>query len=247
MQAADVLTTHHACATGTLHVLVAARDAQVQRVIYAASATAYGNSLALPTDENHPTHPLSPAAVAKLTGEEYCLAFHHLYGLETVRLRYFHVFGPRQVADLSTEAVVPHLIETMLAGRGPVIQGDGMQSRDFTFVADVVQANVLAMKTPRAAGRIYNIASGRRTTLLEVVDILNDLLGTQFKPIHDPFAPGDIQHSQADISRAQIELGYCPCTNLSQNLAQCLDYYLGQVQQTEKEQMRRANEFMVTS
>jgi len=247
MQVAEVLTTHHACATGTLHVLVAAREAQVQRVIYAASSSAYGNGAALPTHESEPTHPLLPAAVAKLTGEEYCSAFHHLYGLETVRLRYFHVFGPRQSAEHSPESVIPQLIETMFAGRHPVIHGDGMQSGDFTFVADVVQANLLAMEAPRAAGRIYNIGTGRRTTLLEVVDILNDLLGTQIKPIHDPFSPGAIQHNQADISRAQIELGYCPCTDLTPNLAQCLDYYLGQVQQTHKGLHRQAKAIMVTS
>jgi UDP-glucose 4-epimerase len=247
VHATDTLAAHHACATGTLHVLVAAREAQVRRVIYAASSSAYGNSAALPMDEQHATHPLSPAAVAKLTGEGYCGAFHHLYGLETVRLRYFNVFGPRQTADPSSEGILPHLIETMLAGRHPVIHGDGLQAHDFTFVADIVQANLLALETPRAAGRVYNIASGRCTTWLEIVDILNDLLGTQLKPIHDSLSPGDVPHSQADISRAQIELGYCPCTDLSQHLAQCLEYYLAQAQPSREGMRRRDAEVMVTS
>jgi UDP-glucose 4-epimerase len=245
--AADILATHHACATGTLHVLTAARENQVHRLIYAASGSAYANGIAKPMNENHPTRPLSPAAVAKLAGEEYCDAFHHLYGLETVRLRYFNVFGPRQLPDPSTESIIPHLIDTMLAGRHPVIHDDGAQARDFTFVADVVQANLLAMRTPRAAGRVYNIATGRRTTLAEIVDILNDLLGTQFKPIHDPFSPGVVSHVQVDIARAQIELGYCPCTNLSQNLAQCLDYYVGQAQQAQKGSHRQAKEVLISS
>jgi nucleoside-diphosphate-sugar epimerase len=245
--AADALATHHACATGTLHVLLAAREAAVQRVIYAASATAYGNGVALPTDESHATHPLSPAAVAKLTGEEYCAAFHHLYGLETVRLRYFNVFGPRQTADQWPESIIPRLIDTMLAGRHPVIHGDGLSSRDFTYVADVVQANLLAVDTPRAAGRVYNIASGRRTTLLEVVDTLNNLLGTQIKPIHDALPPGEVQHSQADIGRAQIDLGYCPCTDLRENLARCLEYHLVQAQTAYKGFHRRSSEVMVPS
>jgi UDP-glucose 4-epimerase len=245
--AADILATHHACATGTLHVLLAARESRVQRMIYAASCSAYGSCRAQPVNESHPVRPSSPIAVAKLMGEEYCEAFHHLCGLETIRLRYFNVFGPRQLSDPSSESLIPHLIETMLAGRQPVIHADGMQSCDFTFVADVVQANLLAMRTPRAAGRTYNIATGRRTTLVEVADILNGLLGTHLKLIHDPFSPNDLSTTQADITRAQIELGYCPCTDLSQNLAQCVDYYLGQAQQAQKGLQRRAKEIMITS
>ena len=222
---ADPLAAHHACATGTLHVLLAAREAQVRRVVYAASSSAYGSGALLPTPESYATQPVSPLAVAKLAGEEYCGAFHHLYGLETVRLRYFNVFGPRQPLGDAHTAIIPRFLEAMLAGRHPVIHGDGTQSRDFTFVADVVQANLLALEAPRVAGRVYNIASGRRTTLLEVVELINELLGTQIKPIHDTPGPGDVLHSQADIARAQVELGFCPCTDLRQHLQQCIAYY----------------------
>jgi UDP-glucose 4-epimerase len=221
----DPLAVHHAGATGTLHLLIAAREAQVRRVIYAGTSSAYGNATAPPAREGDVVNPLSPTAVAKLAGEQYCAAFHHVYGLDTVRLRYFTVFGPRQQLDDVFAAVVPHFITALLADRHPIIHGDGLQSRDFTYVSDVVQANLLAMESPRVAGRVYNIASGRRTTLLEILDILNDLLGTQIRPIHDNPRPGDIRHSHADISRAQIELGYCPCTDLRQNLQQCIDYY----------------------
>jgi UDP-glucose 4-epimerase len=221
----DPLAVHHAGATGTLHVLMAAREAQVRRVIYASTSSAYGNATPPPARETHVTNPLSPTAVAKLTGEQYCVAFHHVYGMDTVRLRYFSLFGPRQPLGDTFASVVPHFIDALLAGRHPIIHGDGLQSRDFTYISDVVQANLLAMETPRVAGRVYNIASSRRSTLLEVLDILNDLLGTQLRPIHDNARPGDVRHSHADISRAQTELGFCPCTDLRQNLKQCIDYY----------------------
>jgi UDP-glucose 4-epimerase len=222
---ADPLATHHACATGTLHLLLAAREAQVRRVVYGASGSVYGGLALGPVRETSATRPLSPEAVAKLAGGEYCAVFHHLYGLETVRLRYFNVFGPRQPPNDPYHAVIPAFIEAMLSGRHPVIHGDGLQARDFTYVADVVQANLLALDVPRVAGRIYNIASGRRTTLLEIVELLNDLLGTRVRPIHDSAPPADARVSQADISRAQVELGFCPCTDLRRDLAECLRYY----------------------
>jgi UDP-glucose 4-epimerase len=223
----DPLATHHACATATLHVLVAAREAQVRRVIYGSTSRVYGNAAPLPTRENEPPQPLSLDAVAKLAGGEYCAVFQYIYGLETVRLCYFNVFGPRQSLGDPYSAIIPFFLEAMLAGKPPVIHGDGLQSRDFTYVADVVQANLLAMEAPRVAGRVYNIASGRRTTLLEVIDLLNEILEAHLKPIHDSESPGDIRHSQADISRAQIELGFCPCTELKANLRHCVDYYWG--------------------
>ncbi len=221
----DPLAVHHAGATGTLHVLMAAREAQVRRVIYAATSSAYGNASPLPAHEDNVTNPLSPTAVAKFAGEQYCVAFHNVYGLDTVRLRYFSLFGPRQPLDDAFAGVVPHFITALLHRRSPIIHGDGKQSRDFTYVTDVVQANLLAMEAPRVAGRVYNVASGRRSTLIEVLNILNDLLGTHIKPIHDNPRPGDVRHSHADISRAQVELGYCPCTDLRMNLQQCMDYY----------------------
>jgi UDP-glucose 4-epimerase len=171
---------------------------------------------------------LSPYAVAKLTGEHYCAAFSHLDGLETVRLRYFNVFGPRQPPGSPYSAVIPRFLEALRAGQSPVIFGDGLQSRDFTFVADVVQANMLAAEAPRASGRVYNIACGRQTTLLELVERLNTLLGTHFKPVHTPPRPGDVRHSRADISAAQADLGYCPYTDMEQGLGKCIEHFLQQ-------------------
>lgn len=199
-------------------MLIAAREAQVRRVIYAASSSAYGDAAPLPKRESDPTHPLSPYAVAKLAGEQYCNAFSYVYGLETVGLRYFNVFGPRQSQESPYSAVIPKFLEAMAAGRSPVIHGDGLQTRDFTYVDDVVQANLLAADAPRVAGMVYNIASGRRTSLLELVTIINTILGARIKPIHTPPRAGDVRHSQADISRAQADLGFCPCTDLEQNL-----------------------------
>lgn len=221
----DPVATHQACATGTLHVLVAAQKAQVKRVIYAASCNAYGKCATLPVKETCPTQPLSPYAVAKLAGEEYCVAFHNIFNLETVRLRYFNIFGPRQRPGGPYSAVIPIFIEAMSAGRSPVIFGDGLQSRDFTYVDDAVQANLLALEAPRVAGRVYNIASGRRTTLLEVVEAVNEVLGTHLKTVHDTHRPGEVRHLHADISQAQVELGYCPTTDLRQNLTKCVAYY----------------------
>ncbi len=225
---ADPLATHQVCATGTLQVLMASQGGHVRRVIYAASSSAYGNASKLPLRETDSPHPLSPYAVAKLAGEQYCSAFTHVYGLETVRLRYFNVFGPRQSPSGPYSAVIPLFLEAMADGRNPRIHGDGLQSRDFTYVDDIVQANLLAAEVPRVAGKIYNIASGRRTSLLDLVENINKILGTQIKAIHDKPRPGDIRHSQADISLAQAELGYCPCTDMKNDLARCRDFFVGQ-------------------
>jgi UDP-glucose 4-epimerase len=222
---ADPLATHRVCATGTLHVLVAARDAGVRRVVYAASSSAYGNSVRLPKEETDPTAPLSPYATAKLAGEHYCAAFSEVYGLETVRLRYFNVFGPRQSPDSPYAAVVPLFIRALTEGRRPRIHGDGEQSRDFTFVADVVQANLLAAEAPGVSGRVFNVACGRRTSLLELVRTLNRLLGTDVAPEHGPARPGDVRHSQADVRRACEALGYRPTTDVTEGLRRCLEWW----------------------
>src|SRR5262249_10258706 len=160
------------------------RQAGVRRVVYAASSSAYGNSARLPKAETDPTAPLSPYAAAKLAGEHYCAAFHEVYGLETVRLRYVNVFGPRQSPESPYAAVIPLFLEALGLGKSPVIHGDGRQSRDFTFVEDVIQANLRAAEVSGVGGRLYNIACGRRTTLVELVDYLNQLLGTAIDPMH---------------------------------------------------------------
>jgi UDP-glucose 4-epimerase len=222
---ANPLATHHACITGTLHVLLAARDAGVRRVVYAASSSAYGGSRKLPKHEDDPTLPLSPYAVAKLAGEQYCSVFAGVYGLETVRLRYFNVFGPRQSPNSPYAAAIPKFIAAMTNGRRPVIHGDGKQSRDFTFVADVVKANLLAAEAPGVSGKVYNVACGRRTSLLELVQHLNSLLGTTIQPVHTDARPGDVRHSLADIAEARDDLEYEPSTDILSGLRHCLTWW----------------------
>ena len=219
---ANPMATHRVCVDGTLQVLLAARDAKVRRVVYAASSSAYGNSARLPKGEGDPTAPLSPYAAAKLAGEQYCAAFSEVYGLETVRLRYFNVFGPRQTPDSPYAAVIPLFIRALWAGQGPTIHGDGEQSRDFTFVADVVQANLRAAAAPGVSGKVYNVACGRRTSLLELIALLNGLLGTDVAPLHTAPRVGDVKHSLANIERAMEDLGYRPTTDMKEGLRRCL-------------------------
>ncbi len=205
----------------------------MRRVVYAASSSAYGNSATLPKRETDPTAPLSPYAVAKLAAEMYCAAFTEVYGLETVRLRYFNVFGPRQPPDSPYAAVIPRFIEAMSAGRPPHVHGDGLQSRDFTYIDDVIQANLLAAQVPGVGGRMYNVACGRRTTLLELIEKINALLGTRIVPIHEAPRPGDVKHSQADITRAQADLGYAPKWDIERGLTKCVEWF--QAQEEEKQ------------
>jgi len=225
---ADPWTTHQVCATGTLNVLMAARDAGVRRVVYAASSSAYGNSERLPKRETDPTDPLSPYAVAKLAGEQYCAAFSKVYGLETVRLRYFNVFGPRQSPDSPYAAVIPLFIEAILNGRPPRLHGDGLQSRDFTYISNVVDANLRAAEAPNASGKVYNAACGGRITLLDLVAKINQLLGTNVQPVHAEARPGDVRHSQADISRARADLGYEPRVGWEEGLRRCVEKFVEQ-------------------
>lgn len=222
---ADPLGSHHACATGTLNVLVAAREAGVRRLVYAASSSAYGNSAAPAKREDAAPGPLSPYAAAKLAGEYYCRAFGEVYGFEAVCLRYFNVFGPRQRPGGPYSAVIPLFMDAMLAGRRPVIFGDGTQSRDFTFVANVVRANLLAAAAPGVGGKVYNAACGRSVTLLDLVAGINALLGSRIEPEFAPPRAGDVTHSLADVSRARADLGYEPAVGVEEGLRTCLEYY----------------------
>jgi len=222
---ADPLTSNASNVAGTLHVLVAARDAQVRRVVCASSSSIYGDSPTLPKQEDMPARPKSPYAVSKLAGEGYCRAFTEVYGLETVCLRYFNVFGPRQDPASQYAAVIPRFITAMLRGEVPTIYGDGYQSRDFTYVSNVVDANLLAAAAPDVAGRVFNVACGQRHTLLDLVAILNDVLGTQIVPVHTDPRPGDVRHSLADITAAREALGYRAEVDFRDGLRRTADWY----------------------
>lgn len=214
----DPLATHAACATGTLNLLHAARQAGVKRVVYAASSSAYGNQPTPLKSEQDLPSPLSPYAAAKLAAEHYCHAFFHSYGLETVCLRYFNVFGPRQDPSGPYAAVVPLFARKLLAGEAPTIYGDGLQTRDFTYIDNVVQANLLAASVPAAAGLTFNVGSGQATSLLDMLAQLQQILGTNLPPNFAPARTGDVRDSLADISRAREVLGYQPAINLSEGL-----------------------------
>jgi UDP-glucose 4-epimerase len=221
----DPASTHRVCATGTLHVLDAARRAGVRRVVYAGSASAYGLPPSDVQTEDDPVYPLSPYAVAKLAGEYYAQAFAVTYGLETVRVRFFNIFGPRQRADSPYSGVIALFVGALTAGRMPTVFGDGLQSRDFTYVADAVQALIKGAETPGVSGRVYNIGTGNSVTVLDLIAQLNRLLGTDCRPQHGPARAGDVRHSRADISRARADLGYEPAVSLEEGLRQTLRWY----------------------
>jgi nucleoside-diphosphate-sugar epimerase len=222
----DPLGTHNANVNGTLNVLEAARQAGVKRVVYAASSSAYGEIAGEFKQEDMKPGPLSPYAAAKLTGEYYCQTYFHVFGLETVALRYFNVFGPRQDPTSQYAAVIPLFITSILDGKSPTVHGDGLQSRDFTFVQNVVQGNLLACKAPSAAaGQVINLACGDSTTLMSLIDQINDILGTDVAPVHTPPRPGDIKHSKADITKARELLAYEPAVSFNEGLARTIEHY----------------------
>lgn len=221
----DPLTSHQVNVGGTLNVLLAARDAKVRRVVYAASSSAYGDTPTLPKGESLTPHPISPYAVSKLAGEFYAKVFTGVYGLETVSLRYFNVFGPRQDPTSPYSGVLSLFITALLEGKRPTIFGDGEQSRDFTYVANVVEACRLACEVPQAAGKVINIATGQRYTLHQVLAVLQQILGTQSEPIYAAPRPGDILHSQADITLARQLLGYEPKVHLEEGLRKTVAWY----------------------
>jgi UDP-glucose 4-epimerase len=219
----DPCASHEVCATGTVHVLDAARQAGVRRVVYAASSSAYGDIPGAVRSEDDPVAPLSPYAVAKLAGEFYCRSFTVVYGLETVRLRFFNIFGPRQDARSPYSGVIALFIAAMAAGKQPTIYGDGLQSRDFTYVANAVRAMCRAAEAPAAVGNVYNIGNGASTSVLELVRQLNQLLGSHLAPIHAAPRAGDVRQSQADIARARRDLHYDPTISFAEGLRRTLE------------------------
>ena len=215
-------------AVGTLNILIAAKDTGVRRVIYAASSSAYGDTPTLPKRENMPPNPLSPYALQKYMGEEYCRLFTQLYGLETISLRYFNIFGPKQDPASVYSAVIPKFIEAFVQGRRPTIYGDGKQSRDFTYIDNVVHANLLALSAKHLHGEVVNVACGSRITLNQLVKMLQQVFGSKLSPIYEKPREGDVKHSLADISRARQILSYKPLVDIETGLRKTVEYFLNQ-------------------
>jgi len=221
----DPQANNAANVTGTLNVLVAARDAGVKRLVYAASSAAYGDSETLPKVETMATNPKSPYAIAKLAGEHYVSVFASVYGMQTLAIRYFNVFGPRQDPDSPYAAVIPLFIDALLDGRPPTIHGDGEQSRDFTYIDNVVEANLRALTAPKHSGETVNVALGDRTSLNQLYGWLREIIGTDLEPVHGAPRAGDVKHSQADIGRAQALLGYETKVSVAEGLARTVEWY----------------------
>lgn len=223
---ADPVTTNEVNIRGTLNVLVAARDAGVKRVVAASSSSVYGNTPTLPKIESMPVLPLSPYAVSKLATEKYCAAFHAVYGLETVALRYFNIFGPRQDPKSQYAAVVPLFVTHALNGTSPIVHGDGKQSRDFTFVDNAVSANLLACVAPasKVAGEFFNVACGARYSLLDVLNGIAGALNKVIMPTHEPTRAGDVRDSLADITKIQQAMGYRVLITMPDGLRKTVEY-----------------------
>ena len=214
----DPITSNDVNINGTLNVLEAAREFGVKRVVFASSSSIYGNSETLPKTESMPVAPLSPYALTKYAGERYCQIYHQLYGLETVALRYFNVFGPNQDPSSQYSAVIPKFIKLISEGKSPIIYGDGSQSRDFTYVSNNVEANILACTAPNVAGQVFNIACGERYTLIDLVNNINSILGSNVQPIFETERVGDVKHSMAGIEKAKDQLGFKIQTSFTEGL-----------------------------
>jgi nucleoside-diphosphate-sugar epimerase len=222
----DPVATHEASATGTLNVLVAARDAGVRRVVYAGSSSAYGNTPTLPKEEAMIPRPRSPYAVAKLTGESYCHAFHASYGLETVAVRYFNIFGPRQDPNSPYGAVIPKFIQAISRNEPPTIFGDGEQTRDFTYVANAIDANLLACDAPEAAlGQVFNVGCGERISVNHLWEIIREEMGSTLRPIYREARAGDVRDSLASLDRSERILGYRPLVDLREGLRRTIAWH----------------------
>lgn len=217
--------THRHCVDATFTLLLAARDAGVKRFVYAASSSAYGDTPTLPKVETMPPNPLSPYAVAKLVGEYYCSVFFQVYGLETISLRYFNVFGPHQDPASQYAAAIPAFVTAVLKNESPTIYGDGEQSRDFTYIDNVVEANLLAARAKQTKGEVVNIACGQAVTVNDVIDIINEVLEKNVKPVYAPARAGDVKHSLADITMATEVIGFEPVIGFEDGLRKAIDWY----------------------
>jgi nucleoside-diphosphate-sugar epimerase len=223
----DPITSNRANIDSTLNVLVAARDAGVKRVVYAGSSSAYGNTPTLPKHEGMPTNPLSPYALQKLVGEQYMQMFTALYGLETVTIRYFNVFGPRQDPSSPYSGVISIFARSLLENTPPTIYGDGEQTRDFTYIANVVDGVLRAVSAPNAAGQIINVATGTSISLNRLFSSMREILGSSLQVAYGPVRSGDVKDSLADITRARTLLGYEPCVTFEAGLKKTIDWYRG--------------------
>lgn len=221
----DPVTTHDVNARGTVVLLNACRHAGVRRLVFASSSSVYGESEALPKREEMKAAPISPYALSKLDGELYCRMFDKVYDLETVCLRYFNVFGPRQAPDSEYAAVIPRFIQAAINGGGPIIYGDGRQTRDFTYVENVVRANVEAATSPDAPGEVINVACGERRSLLDLVECLERILNRELTPIFREPRAGDVKHSQASIARARRVLGISPAVTFDEGLKRTVEWF----------------------
>lgn len=220
---AEPLRTNDVNVNGTLLVLEQARQAGVRRVVYAASSSAYGDTPTLPKVESMPPNPMSPYALQKYVGEVYCRQYAALYGLETVALRYFNIYGPRQNPDSEYAAVIPRFMKACLRGEAPRVHGDGGQTRDFTFVGDAIRANLLAADAPRASGHVMNVGGGARTSLNELLETIRQVTGTKVQAVHEPARAGDVRDSLAALDRAGDLLGYVPQVSLREGLGRLLE------------------------
>jgi len=226
---ADPVTSNRSNIDGSLNILVAARDARVRRLVYAGSSSAYGDTPTLPKHEGMVPAPLSPYALQKLVAEQYCQMFTRLYGLETVTIRYFNVFGPRQDPGSAYSGVISLFSTALLAGNRPTIYGDGEQTRDFTYVANVVDGVLRACDADGVAGEVFNVATGHRISLNQLLSTMNGLLGTSLSATYAPGRQGDVRDSQADITKARTRLGYAPIVSLEDGLRQTLDWCRGEI------------------